>query len=111
MELGVNLNYLLKNTRDYSPENTVRQAIYAKELGFTVLDYVSDIGREDWKAHAERIHGLFEENGIVVHQSHAPFNRYNKTRSHEEFYPYVLRSVEAAAIRRAKEENDGGLKS
>ncbi|MBO5269208.1 MAG: sugar phosphate isomerase/epimerase [Clostridia bacterium] len=98
MELGINLNYLLKSAGNYSIEKTVEQAVYAKELGFTVLDYVSDIGREDWKERAERTHALFEENGIVVHQSHAPFNRYNKNRTLEEFKPLVARSIEAASI-------------
>jgi sugar phosphate isomerase/epimerase len=98
MELGINLNYVCKGIPNITLEQTVEKAVYCRELGFTSLDYLTNLSGDDWRDRAKRFRALMEENGVYTHQSHAPFNRYNKARSIEEFKPYVARAIEAAGI-------------
>ena len=41
---------------------------------------------------------LLDEKGLAIHQSHAPFFRYNKNITIEEFKPMISRSIEVAGI-------------
>ncbi|MBQ9070812.1 MAG: sugar phosphate isomerase/epimerase [Clostridia bacterium] len=102
MELGINFGYICSDSGDRLLETIIDRAKYAKELGFTALDFSTNIYRDDWRERAYAFRELADRNGIHVHQTHLPFNRYNRARSHEEFLPYVSRALEVASILGAK---------
>lgn len=67
---GINVHYLAA----CAPLTKALQAV--KEAGFDVLDFTPELQAEDWES---RMHSDFEaiqRAGLVVHQTHAPFNRY-----------------------------------
>lgn len=97
MELGINLNYVLKGMKNPSVEEIVDKAAYCYDLGFTSLDYLTGISPNlDHLGIAKRFRERMEARGMCIHQSHAPFNRYNKERTIEEFKPLVARAIESA---------------
>ena len=98
MELGLNLNYLCKNSRERTAEQILEKAEYCRDLGYTSFDFLTNLNREDWKEHAQHVRALLDEKGLAIHQSHAPFFRYNKNITIEEFKPMISRSIEVAGI-------------
>lgn len=70
MEYGINVRFF---------ERTVglrKAAELAAKAGFTQLDYTPPVGEDNWKAQMQDALILFNDLGLTVHQTHAPFNRY-----------------------------------
>lgn len=102
MELGLNLNYICRDAGDCDLFEIVGKAKYCYDLGYTSLDFLTNYWRSDYTDRARAFRELMDDAGLSIHQSHAPFNRYNKERSIEEFKPYVSRAIETAGILGAK---------
>lgn len=95
MELCFNLEYL-------SREIGLSQAAEAVHgAGFHLLDYTPDV-TQDWRADLEQTRRCFEQNGLSVHQCHAPFNRYGQYGSAEDHKKLVDESLSAAICLNAR---------
>jgi hypothetical protein len=53
-----------------------RAAELVAGAGFTKLDYTPLLLEDDWYSKLKENMRIFEANGLTVHQTHAPFNRY-----------------------------------
>lgn len=102
MEVGINLNYICRDDGKVPLETIIEKAKYCRGLGFTSLDFLTNYWGESYIERAHKFRELMNEAGLSIHQSHAPFNRYNKARSVDEFKPYVSRAIETAGILGAK---------
>ena len=102
MELGINLNYVCRDDGKIPLETVVEKAKYCYDLGYTSFDFLPYYMGENYMDRAKEFRARMDEAGLSVHQSHAPFNRYNKARSVEEFKPMVARAIETAGIVGAK---------
>ena len=72
MEYGININYFTKNI------TLAKAAEYIAKAGFTKLDYTPPVHEDTWEASMKEAAKIFEANGLSVHQTHAPFNRYGR---------------------------------
>lgn len=72
MEFGINIGYLTQNA------SMERAAEAVAKAGFTMLDYTPPVSQDNWKEIMKKNLGIFRENGLTVHQTHAPFNRYGR---------------------------------
>lgn len=80
MEYGINIDFFLKTL------SLAKAAELIAEAGFTKLDYTPDTTSDAWETEAKEALRIFGENGLSVHQTHVPFNRYGKygdARSHK----------------------------
>lgn len=96
MELGINPDYARKqrgNPQGRSFEAALR---LCRDAGFTQLDYLSGLG-DDWETLAQQRREETDRLGLVVHQSHCPFFRYQKDGAGR-FAEVAPRAVRAAAI-------------
>lgn len=90
MEYGINLSFFTKTV------DMEHAAQMAAKAGFTKLDYTPPVGRDNWMQVMTEHLKIFADNGLTVHQTHAPFNRYNH---HGDQFPLRLqRAVEATAL-------------
>ncbi len=71
MKIGGNIGYLAKHIGMEHAARLFRAA------GLTHLDYTAGASPEAREKAASHL-ALFEENGLVLYQTHAPFNRYQK---------------------------------
>ncbi len=98
--LGVSLEYIKR--RPGEEARTVREAAeLCGGAGFFLVDYTSDVRREDWRENAEREREILDACGIRVAQTHAPFNRY-RSFPDETFWECFGRSFEISKILGAK---------
>ena len=102
MELGINLGFYRSDKGDISLEALLEGAKFCRELGFTALDFLTSYDREDWEERAKRFREMLDENGLKIHQGHAPYNRYGRYESKEIFEERFRRSIEIAGILGAK---------
>lgn len=72
MDYGINLGFFAKTI------GMARAAELVAQAGFTCLDYTPPLADENWKQIMADHLGIFAANGLTVHQTHAPFNRYNQ---------------------------------
>ena len=70
MEYGINVQFFAKDL------GLERAAELVAQAGFTQLDYTPALQREDWEKQTREAIKIFESNGLSVHQTHVPFNRY-----------------------------------
>ena len=89
MEYGINTGIFQK----YFPLE--KAAAFIAEAGFTQLDYTPPVHEEDWYAQMKTATEIFRANGLTVHQTHIPFNRYG--RYGEKHALCVERCIEASA--------------
>ena len=94
MEYGINLGFFEKEL------GIKKAAEFVAKAGFTMLDYTPPVVCENWKDEMREALKIFEDNGLTVHQTHAPFNRYGKYGDQHKLY--VERCVEATEIMGAK---------
>lgn len=101
MELSMSLDYLAKRRSGAEKRSIDEMAALCRGAGFRYVDYSPDYKAENWKEFAERDREALDRAGIIVEQTHAPFNRYG---SHpEELFPvYYQRLFEASEILGAK---------
>ena len=102
MKLGINLSYFCNDAGKESFSPLCRTALTLRDYGFSELDFLTDVYRGDWRAHANAFRGFADGAGITVHQTHCPFNRYHREIPTEDFLPFVSRAVDASAILGAK---------
>ena len=72
MEYGINIGFFTKEL------GMKKAAELAAKAGFTMLDYTPPVQSETWEATMKEDLKIFEANGLTVHQTHAPFNRYGQ---------------------------------
>ncbi len=90
MEYGINIEYF---TRQSNLENAAK---LVSKAGFKMLDYTPPLLKDNWKSLMQEHLKIFDEYGLKVHQTHAPFNRYG---SYGDKYNVCLeRCAEATAI-------------
>lgn len=99
MKIGINHGYVKKihaSTQLRSPYET---ALLCKAAGFENLDISCQdvIAGDDWRENAEMLSENLKREGINVHQTHAPFNRYTR-EGREIFDEKMRRSFEVSAI-------------
>ena len=71
MQYGINIDFYAKTLGMPTAAKLVAEA------GFTHLDYTPPVAQEDWQQTMQAHLGIFADFGLTVHQTHAPFNRYN----------------------------------
>lgn len=72
MEYGINIGYF---TKSISLEAAAK---LISEAGFTRLDYTPPVHEDNWEKVMKESAKIFADNGLKVHQTHAPFNRYGR---------------------------------
>ena len=102
MKPGINLGYVCRDRADTPQSALFDAALLCKRHGFSEFDFLSDIRRDDWEAHAAAFREFSDEQGLTVHQSHAPFNRYKPPETDAEHRVLLDRAVQTAAILGAK---------
>ena len=70
MDYGININFLAKQTEMKKAAELVSKA------GFKMLDYTPSLLNDNWENLMKEHLKIFDEYGLKVHQTHAPFNRY-----------------------------------
>ena len=96
MEFSININYFKRGL------SLQKAAEYISKAGFSQLDYTPAVYTDDWKAQMAEALKIFKDNGLSVHQTHAPFNRY-KSYPSKDFHKLCLdRCAEATAQMGAK---------
>ncbi len=94
MKYGINIGFFEKDVGMKKAAELVAKA------GFTELDYTPALAQDDWKTRLCEDLKIFEANGLSVHQTHAPFNRYG--RHGDKHRLYVDRCAEATEMTGAK---------
>lgn len=94
MTYGINIGFFEKSI------DLGKSAELAAKAGFTQLDYTPPLQKENWKTVMKEAAVIFESNGLRVHQTHAPFNRYGAYGS--SFRLCLDRCAEATAYLGAK---------
>lgn len=94
MKYGINIDFF-RNTIGIG-----KAAELVAKAGFTELDYTPVLTQDDWKAELSESLAIFAENGLTVHQTHAPFNRYGKHGDKHKLY--MERCAEATELSGAK---------
>lgn len=90
MNYGINISFLTQNTTMEKAAELVSNA------GFTMLDYTPPVGNDNWREIMREHVKIFDANGLTVHQTHAPFDRYGQ---HKEKYQQRLeRCAEATEL-------------
>jgi len=72
MEYGINVRFFEKALGLRKAAELVAKA------GFTQLDYTPLVLEDTWKTQMTEAAKIFADNGLTVHQTHAPFNRYGR---------------------------------
>lgn len=90
MEYGININYFTKQTELQNAAKLVSKA------GFKMLDYTPPLLNDNWDFLMKEHLKIFDEYGLSVHQTHAPFNRYG--RYGDKHKVYLDRCAESTAI-------------
>ena len=70
MKYGINVSFFSKTI------GLKRACELAAKVGFTELDYTPPVSCDNWEAQMKEALLIFADNGLTVHQTHAPFNRY-----------------------------------
>lgn len=97
MELSITLNHIRRGRSSTQTLSLERAARLCREAGFRYVNFLSDIADDHWEARAYQARELLDREGLVVEQSHAPFNRYN-TYDAQTFHTLFSRSFQAARI-------------
>ena len=96
MELGINPGYVRKQRGNPQGRPFAEALLLCRNAGFAQLDYLSELG-DDWERTAHRRREEIDRSGLVVHQSHCPFFRYQKDGAGR-FAEVAPLAVRAAAI-------------
>lgn len=101
MELGMSLDYLLKKRGTTEKRDFAEAVALCKEAGFVYVDYSPDFKSPDWAEKARKDKEILDAAGLIVEQTHAPFNRYGQ-HPEELFGTYFKNLFEASKILDAK---------
>ena len=102
MKLGINLTYFCRDDGRESFSPLCKTALTLRDHGFSELDFLTDVQKDDWREYASAFRGFADGAGITIHQTHCPFNRYHPEIPDADFLPLVSRAVDASAILGAK---------
>lgn len=94
MEYGININYVKKGL------SLAEAAELVAKVGFTQLDYTPPLREDTWEDSMKEAAAIFQANGLTVHQTHAPFNRYGRYGDRHTLY--LDRCAEATEFLGAK---------
>ncbi len=94
MQYGINLGHFSRYT------GMEKAAEYVAAAGFECVDYTPPITEDNWECVMKEDMKIFEANGLCVHQTHSPFNRYGRYGDKHKIY--VERAMEATAFMGAK---------
>lgn len=95
MEYGINIGFIANKT------GMKKAAEIISKAGFTQLDYTPPLHEDNWAEIMKEDMKIFEGNGLVVHQTHGPFNRY-RTYNDELFLSCIERCAEVTEYTKAK---------
>lgn len=95
MDISINANYFAFGRHDKNRRSAEKCIGICADAGFRVVDYSVKIHEDDWREEIENTRRAADKYGVVIEQSHAPFNRYLK-RPDDEYRTLLLRSVEAS---------------
>lgn len=70
MQYGINVGFF------ESAMGLEKAAEFVAKAGFTMVDYTPPVLEENWELKMNEAMRIFKANGLTVHQTHAPFNRY-----------------------------------
>ena len=101
MELGMSLDYLLKKRGTTEKRDLSEAAALCRKAGFVYVDYSPDYKSADWAEKAKRDREILDRAGLIVEQTHAPFNRYGQ-HPEDMFGTYYKNLFEASKIVGAK---------
>ncbi len=80
MEYGINIDFFEARI------GLERAAELIAKAGFTQLDYTPHLANDTWESEMAEAQRVFAANGLCVHQTHAPFNRYGKHGDRHKLY-------------------------
>lgn len=72
MKYGINVDFFGREL------GLAKAAELVAKAGFTTLDYTPPLLRDDFETKMKEAKKIFDANGLSVHQTHAPFNRYGR---------------------------------
>lgn len=70
MEYGININFFGRVI------GLAKAADLVASAGFTQVDYTPALRSDTWKSDMKEAMKIFDDHGLTVHQTHAPFSRY-----------------------------------
>ena len=98
MELSINLGYIQGGRSAESKRSLETAARICKEGGIRYVNHISNFEAEDWEERAHRDREILDKAGLIVEQSHAPYNRYGVYQNQEVFLEMLRRSFVSAHI-------------
>ena len=98
MELSINLGYIMGGRAAEKKRSLETAAHMCTEGGIRYVDYISNYAADDWEKQAYCAREILDKEGLIVEQSHAPYNRYGVYASNEEFLEMLHRSFVSAKI-------------
>ena len=94
-EKGNNMNYSINFTYLTKDIEVEKAAHIISKAGFEALDYTPPVERDDWEKIMCKYMDIFEKENLCVHQTHAPFNRYESYGdNHMKFMERALKATE-----------------
>ncbi len=101
MELSITMNCLQKRRKGLEMRSFEQMSELCINAGFRYVDYTPDFVSENWREKALREREILDRAGIIVEQTHAPYNRYG-AHPDELFETYYRRLFEASKIMGAR---------
>ncbi len=102
MKFAINSAYVRKMLKGNGNLDDLQAALICKNAGFDIIDCTPAFNTDnDYESKAFELAQGLAENGIIVEQSHAPFNRYSEL-PREEFDIMLWNSFKTAKILGAK---------
>ncbi len=99
--MSICMNCLKPRRKDGAMRSIDEMARLCVAAGFRYVDYTPDYISADWREKAQRDREVLDCAGIIVEQTHAPYNRYG-AHPDELFSEYYRRVFEASKIMGAK---------
>ena len=89
MKTGINVDFIAGKV------GMEKAAKYVADAGFKYVDYTPPLKEDNWEAIMKEHLKIIEANGLIVHQTHTPFNRYGSYGDKHTLY--IERCMEATA--------------
>ena len=98
MELSISLGYLQGSRTTKGKVRSLEAAArICREAGFRYVNHCSNLLDPDWERRAHEDKEILDREGIIVEQTHAPYNRYSRFTL-EEFPEIFHRAFVVASI-------------
>lgn len=86
---GINIDYFTQYT------DTKTAAEHIKKAGFDCLDYTPKLTEDNWESLMKEDLKIFDEFGLTVHQTHAPYYIFYTEEEHKNL---MARAMEATSV-------------